>query len=98
MKKTYVAPKIRTTIPPQMALDIDKPCSFIAPSNTMSMRLQHKLAAMLDILGAEELDDHVVDAVYEKARKKKPAYALMPPKDPEALAVFNRIIQGWDQL
>jgi hypothetical protein len=98
MKKTYIAPSIRTTIPPQVALDIDKPCSFNWGPKSMSPRLADKLEDALKVLDCVEMDDDVVDAVFSTMREKRPPYVIMPPKNAEVMPYYSRLVQGWSQL
>ncbi len=66
-KARYSRPTVKTTVPPQMALDIDKPCSFIWPPDKKKATTEAEvLKKLLLQAGAKQLDPKVVRRVWEE--------------------------------
>jgi len=90
-KAKYTSPRIRTSIAPKMALDIDKPCSFgpsPVPRSREAMRLMDQV---MEKIGATKMDSNVVRAVLEEqgVRVEGTPVGYIPPKSREGQQIFD---------
>lgn len=85
--RRYESPTLTTTIPPEVALDIDKPCSFSGSIDgkplTVSGATVHTVERAMSRLGAGEHGTELIAKKIKEVLEEESKEGNVPPRNEE---------------